>query len=246
MKGAPSKGLRAWAMALLLSLVLWNLPFGGVLLYPFKLLASWLHELSHAVAMVATGVGARGLALYPDTSGMAYADRAAGPLAQPIISAAGYMGTPLLGAALLMFTRNGPRARLALSGLAVALALSAWLLMDASFGWHACWAIAAGLAMIATLAPGHWQLAAVQFLAAQACIQALLDLRVLFLPLRVVNGKPAAVSDAHAMAEATFGTTERWAVWTWAGLWLGWALLVCYLAVRSAAKRATATEASAP
>ena len=39
--------LRTLAIALLASLLLWNLPFGGVLLYPFKLLATWLHELSH-------------------------------------------------------------------------------------------------------------------------------------------------------------------------------------------------------
>lgn len=243
MKGAPSKSLHAWAMALLLSLLLWNLPFGGVVLYPFKLLASWLHELSHAVAMAATGVGARGLALYPDTSGMAYAETVAGPLAQPVISAAGYMGTPLLGAALLVLTHDGRRARVALGGMALALALSAALLMEPSFGRHACWAIALALAATALLAPGGWPLAAVQFLAAQACIQALLDLRVLFRPLRVVDGKASAISDAHAMAAATFGTTERWAVWTWAGLWLGWALLVCYLAVRTAARRAAVARA---
>jgi hypothetical protein len=40
--------LRTLAFALLASLLLWNLPFGGVLLYPFKLLATWLHELSTA------------------------------------------------------------------------------------------------------------------------------------------------------------------------------------------------------
>lgn len=240
MKGAPVRGLRAWAVALLASLLLWNLPFGGVVLYPFKLLASWLHELSHAVAMVATGVGARGIALYPDTSGIAYADGAAGALAQPVISAAGYMGTPLVGAALLVFTQSGRRARFALGGLALALALSAALLMDPAFGRPACGAIALALAATAALAPSGWQMAAVQFLAAQACIQALLDLRVLFRPLRVVDGKATAISDAHAMAAATFGTTERWAVWTWAGLWLGWALLICYLAVRSAARRAAA------
>ena len=26
---------------------LWNLPYGGIALYPFKLLATWLHEMSH-------------------------------------------------------------------------------------------------------------------------------------------------------------------------------------------------------
>ncbi len=38
--------LRTLALALLASLLLWNLPFGGVLLYPFKLLATWLHDLA--------------------------------------------------------------------------------------------------------------------------------------------------------------------------------------------------------
>ena len=47
---------RALAIALLASLVLWNLPFGGFLLYPFKLLATWMHELSHGI-VIRTGFG---------------------------------------------------------------------------------------------------------------------------------------------------------------------------------------------
>ena len=42
---------RALVIALLASLVLWNLPFGGLVLYPFKLFATWLHELSHGLSI---------------------------------------------------------------------------------------------------------------------------------------------------------------------------------------------------
>jgi hypothetical protein len=58
-KKADPVELRTLAVALLASLLLWNLPFGGVLLYPFKLLATWLHELSHGLAMMITGTVTR-------------------------------------------------------------------------------------------------------------------------------------------------------------------------------------------
>src|SRR5262245_55911325 len=70
--------LRTLAFALLASLLLWNLPFGGVLLYPFKLLATWLHELSHGLAMILTGVGFDHVTIYRDTSGIASGSSEAG------------------------------------------------------------------------------------------------------------------------------------------------------------------------
>jgi hypothetical protein len=76
MSGRPATQgheLRTLALALLGSLLLWNLPSGGVLLYPFKLLATWLHELSHGIAMVLAGAGFDRIVLYRDTSGLAYA-----------------------------------------------------------------------------------------------------------------------------------------------------------------------------
>jgi hypothetical protein len=99
--------LRTLAIALLASLLLWNLPFGGVLLYPFKLLATWLHELSHGLAMLVTGTGVDSVDIYRDTSGLARSSGPQGPIARPIIAAAGYMGTSLWGAVMLVVTPNG-------------------------------------------------------------------------------------------------------------------------------------------
>ena len=102
MRDAERRELRTLAVALLASLLVWNVPFGGIALYPFKLLATWMHELSHGIAMLLTGAGFDHILIYRDTSGLAYARSTAGPIGSAIIAAAGYMGTPVWGGVLLV------------------------------------------------------------------------------------------------------------------------------------------------
>jgi hypothetical protein len=45
------------------------------------------------------------------------------------------------------------------------------------------------------------------------------------------------MSDAHNMAMLTFGSTDTWAVWTWALTWLVWSIAVLFVAVRISAAR---------
>lgn len=243
--GADSTELRTLAVALLASLLLWNLPFGGVLLYPFKLLATWVHELSHGIAMLLTGTGFDRVVIYRDTSGLAYAYDPAGPIASPIIAAAGYMGTPLWGAALLVITPTPQSARFALGALAAMLVGSAIVVVDAKdmFGPLAVGGMGVAVAFAATVLPPRWRLATAHFIAAQSCVNALLDIRVLLRPSQVVNGQITGASDAHNMALSTFGTAETWAVWTWAGIWLAWSLAVLFVALRFSGSRALANVA---
>lgn len=230
--------LRTLALALLASLVLWNLPFGGVLLYPFKLFATWLHELSHGLAMVVTGAGFDHVRIYRDTSGLAYAQTAIGAFGSAIIAAAGYMGTPLWGALLLVITPDAARARRAMLVLAALLLGTAVTVVGDSFGAWATAAIGGAIAVAAIVLPSRWRLLVAHFIAAQACVNALLDIRVLLRPSQVVDGQVAGASDAHNMAAATFGTTATWAVWTWAIAWLLWSLAVLFVALRVSASRA--------
>jgi hypothetical protein len=234
--------LRTVAFALLASLLLWNLPFGGLLLYPFKLLATWLHEGSHGLAMVTCGIGFEHMHIYRDTSGLAYGSSEAGRVGSALIAAAGYMGTPLWGAVLLVVTPNARLARWALLLLALLLVVTAATVIGMPYGdpfgpW-AVGAIGAACAAAALLAPGRWRLAIAHFVAAQSCVNAILDIRVLLRPSQVVGGRIAGASDAHNMAEATFGTTATWAVWTWAIVWLLWSLAVLYIALRLSGSRA--------
>jgi hypothetical protein len=224
--------LRTLALALLASLLLWNLPFGGVLLYPFKLLATWLHELSHGITMILTGAGFDEVLIYRDTSGLAYAHYRIDDSGSAVIAAAGYMGTPLWGALLLVVTPTARAARWAMLVLAALMTLSAILFVGNDFGVWAVSGMAAAFAVAAIALPPRWRVATAHFVAAQACVNALLDIRVLFRPMQVVNGEIADNSDAHNMAKATFDTAETWAVWTWAVVWLVWSLVVLFVALK--------------
>lgn len=242
---------RTLALALLASLLLWNLPFGGVLSYPFKLLATWLHELSHGLAMMATGAGFDSVVIYRDTSGLAYPKSSSGALATAIIAGAGYMGTALWGALLLAATPTARAARTALLVLAALLVLSAFTVVaipddGEPFGPYAIGIMGGVIAIAAVALPRRWRITFAHFIAAQACVNALLDIRVLLRPNQVVNGvSTGVISDAGNMARATFGTTESWGVTFWAIAWLVWSIAVLYAAFRLSGSRSSQPAAPA-
>lgn len=238
--------LRTLAIALLASLLLWNLPKGGYVLYPFKLLATWLHEMSHGLVMTLSGTGFEYILVYRDTSGLAYASTKMGGWSLPLIAAAGYMGTPLWGALLLRITPTPQRARIALAVLGGMMTISAFTFVavddgNDAFGPWAIGVMGAAILVAAFVVPARLRRTLAHFLAAQACINALLDIRVLLRPSQVVGGMSAMTSDATSMAGSTFGTTADWAVWTWAAIWLAWSLAVLYVALRFSGSPASAS-----
>jgi hypothetical protein len=137
------------------------------------------------------------------------------------------MGTPIFGAAILVLGQIHRGARPILMVLGVLLALSAALCVRNQFGVIAVTAIAAALLAIGLLAGERIARFLVNFVAAQACINALLDIRVLFRSDLVVDGRVMGASDAHNMARATFGTPDLWAA-----LWLLWSLALLFAALR--------------
>jgi Peptidase M50B-like len=233
--GAPASSppaVRALGLALVVSLALWQLPFGGFLLYPFKLLATWMHELSHGLVMMATGAGFDRMEVYRDGSGLAYWVHGVGPVRGALIAAAGYMGTPVFGVALLVAGQTVRGARWALAAMGALLLACVLLVVANQFGQVSLAATGAVVVAVAVLVPGRWAVLGAHFVAAQACVNAVLDIRVLFRPVMVVDGHVAGGSDASRMALATFGTDASWAIWLWASLWLAWSLALLFVALR--------------
>jgi hypothetical protein len=229
--------LRTLALALIASLLLWNLPFGGLVLYPFKILATWFHEMSHGVLMITTGAELDRVVIYRDTSGLSYAVYAVSAPGTAAIAAAGYMGTALWGAVLLVATPTAKTARWALIAIAVLMMVTVVFAIvptpeEGRFGQWAIAGIAIALAVCALVLPPRWRVFGAHFIAAQSCINALLDIRVLLRPMQAVNGMLTGTSDATAMADNTFGTRHPWAVWFWAIVWLAWSLAVLFVALR--------------
>jgi hypothetical protein len=237
--------LRGLGLAVLASLVLLQLPFGGLVLYPFKVLGTWLHEISHGIVMFMTGVGFDRMDVYPDGSGLAFADGTAGPIGKALIAAAGYMGTPLWGVVLLWVGQDERGARRALAVVSLLLGATAALFIANRFGQASIGATALVVCGAALFLPDRWIVLLCNFIAAQACIGAVVDIRVLYRPFLVVDGQERG-SDAHQMAEATFGTSEPWAIWVWASTWLVWSLAILFVALVVARRRAHRLAAPAP
>jgi hypothetical protein len=154
-----------------------------------------------------------------------------------LIAAAGYMGTPMWGVALLWLGQNDRHARIALAVIGVLLGLTSVAFIANSFGQVAIGTTGLVIAGAGLFFPGRAAAYLCNFVAAQACVGALVDIRVLYRPFLVVDGQQRG-SDAHQMADATFGTTDRWAIWLWATIWLIWALALLFVAIRLASRRA--------
>ena len=228
---------RALGLALVVSLILWQVPYGGFLLYPFKIIATWIHELSHGIVMMISGAGFDRMEVYRDGSGLSFAAGATDRVRRALIAPAGYMGTPLFGAALLVAGQSARGARRSLAVVGGAIALCAIVVVSNPFGQAVLGATGAVVLALALVAPARWAIGGAMLLAAQMCVNAVLDIRVLYRPVMVVDGKIAGGSDAHNMAESTFGTVDSWGVWFWATVWLAWSLVLLYLAVRVVRRR---------
>ena len=213
--------------ALLLTFVLSNIPYGYVALYPFKIFATWVHESCHALVMLITGAGVDSLGIFPDTSGLAMPSRGVNSAAQVAISSAGYMGTAAFGALFLWLGRTERGTRWVLTLLGALMALSAAFAVRNAFGLAAVLGGATTLLLIARFASERIATFLLNFLAAQSCINAVLDIRILYGRNLFVDGQPRSQSDADTVAGIVGGPPALWAT-----LWLIWSFVLFFLALR--------------
>lgn len=108
--------------------VLWQTE--SILLYPFRLLVTYVHEMGHGLAAVITGGEFISFHVYPDGSGIAFTDGGS----RHLILLSGYVGTALFGSLLLFAANRVRRVRLVTTACGAFFALSA-LLFGGTGGW---------------------------------------------------------------------------------------------------------------
>ncbi len=203
-----------------ISLVLSFIPFAGLIVYPFKLFVTFIHEGGHALATLGTLGSVERIAIHPDTSGVTLS-LGGMPI---IISSAGYLTSTLFGAALLLICRNGARAKAAL-GVIAALILGVTIIwVKGLFGLVIGIGLVAVLIFFAAAANPKVAHFFLSFLAVQCCLNALYDLKTLFL-LSAITGQ---ASDAVNMQRLTFVPAIVWAV-----LWLGLSVVVLWMTLKT-------------
>ncbi len=198
-----------------LGLVFWDSP----LLTPVKLLVVMGHESGHALATLLVGGQVQRVVLSADQSGACLSALPPGAWPTIFVYSAGYVGSAVAGAVLLILAFRFRLARGVLAAYALWLAAMAVLVAGSGFTVGFCLGMAAVLAAAARWLPMLGVRFLVLFLAAFTGLYALFDLRDDLWNATVRAHSDAALLAAHTPIPALL----------WAGLWsllsvaiLGW------------------------
>ena len=195
-------------------IVLW-LFWPSIWVYPLKIFVVFLHELSHAIAGIATGGTVQRIVLDPYEGGATYVR---GGNAFVLLSA-GYLGSLLWGLALLLVARTQPRiARHVILALAIVFLVVSALFVRNIFGF--LFGLFFGLALLiaARKLPNGGIIVLLTTLGLTSALYAVFDIR------DDILNRPDAASDAHMLSQMTGIPTVAWGFF-----WGGLALLFCFL-----------------
>lgn len=163
--------LRVFGAAVALSVVLGFVPGGGYVIYPFRLFATWAHEMGHGVGAILTGNDFDRLELYRDLGGVAFVGGADG-VSQVIVSSLGLVGPAILGALVMIAGSRPSSARYVLGALTAAVVISLVFFVRNAFGFVFMTAIAVVFALAARFASPLIRVALTQLVAVQLALSA--------------------------------------------------------------------------
>ncbi len=200
-----------WALifaAIAILIVKSFVPFGGTLLYPFTLLATWVHEMGHGLTALALGGGFDSLDVYGDASGLAFTRIEPG-WRSAIVSAGGLVGPPLAGASILAIARGPRRARVVLFAMSAAIAISAVVWVRSLTGWIALPVVALAIGLVALRGGASSRMIAAHFVGVIFALDTVSRIDYCFTPEARIGGQTRP-SDVAGMATGLGGP---WLVW---------------------------------
>jgi len=213
---------REWRLirAILVIVVLMNVPYGRYVLYPFSIFSTWVHEMCHGIAAIMMGGNITKLMIYPDGSGLAYYTYPGGTLRRAFITSGGYSGTATVGGILLLFRRTKRGPRMGICGLAATMLLSCAFFVRNGFGIAFLTAMGLVLIVLGLKLPSQRLRDLFVLLAATCSLNVITSIHNLFGNDCYINGEPS-YTDAHTMSEKVFLP-----YWFWASVWMIYALFM--------------------
>lgn len=207
-------------------LILMNFQTGRYVLYPFKIFATYVHELCHGTAAILMGGRIGYLHIFKDGSGLCSYAVANSSFKRAFVASAGYTGTAFWGGILLLFRRTtlGPTVGTITIGVAILLSCLLWI--RNTFG------IVVMCIEGVFLVIGGWFLPAIfldhlyAFLALTCSMNALLDIKNLYGSDQGYVGGELMNTDAHTVAEY-WGNDYRF----WATLWFIFAIVMTLIGI---------------
>lgn len=236
-KNAPSekkatamdfKKALALVAACVIGLFLWESP----VLYPLKILTTIFHELGHALAAKLCGFEVLKIVIHQDGSGYCQHLTDRNLFKDVFVASAGYLGSTVMGAALLFWCLRVKNAGKQILGfLAVVLIAVCIIWTRSAFGWMSSIALALALGLCARFLPESVNQHIALFLSAFVGLYSVYDIRLLVTRTPV----PGAVADTEALERLTLIPAPVWAV-----LWLAFSALVLFAAIYKGFQRPSA------
>lgn len=203
----------------LLIVVAWQVPWLNLVVYPFRLFGTFVHELSHGLAAILTGGRFHRFAVETDLSGVAWS---AGGI-RVIVSSAGYLGSAIAGGILILVYQRLLSSRVLLILMGAALAILCVLFVRNLFG------IASGLGLASLLLLAGFKLSSSwrDLLLMTLALQLILDGYNSLFTVLSLSTDSATHTDAHTMAQLTLVPAIIWVL-----IWMSLSTLVLYYVLR--------------
>lgn len=164
--------------------VLWQIPGGKIILYPLTLLSTWYHEMAHGLMAVVLGGNFKKLEIFANGSGLArYEYRGSlflGPIGKVLVSAAGPMGPPIVGAGFILASLNVQISQQILIILGSFMLVSVLIWVRTGIGILVISLLGLIILGIGLEASSQVQVFIIQFLGVQACISTFRDFNYVF------------------------------------------------------------------
>lgn len=214
-------------IAAVITVVLFNVPYGQYISYPFLILGTWFHEMGHGLMALLWGGDFFHLEMFSNGSGFAritYGGRISGAF----VSAAGLMSPPIIGAILIMAGRTQKGSKIAMGVLGAALLLSVVIFVRSIFGVVAVGLWGAIIMACAFKLPHSYKPFIVQFLGIQAWASAFVSLDYMFSD----NAGSLGISDTQAIANLLILP-----YWFWGGAIALFAIFMLLVSLKVAFKK---------
>jgi Peptidase M50B-like len=220
-------GLTWLIAAAIATAVLWQVPGGDYILYPFTILATWFHEMGHGLMAMLLGGQFDKLEIFGNGAGVASFRMPSswGAIGPALVAAAGPMGPPIAGSALILASRSFKIGSLSLKILGGFLLLSTLIWVRSPFGLVAIPLLGLLILTIAFKTPQKLQGFAIQFLGVQACVSTYHQLDYLF----SYSAGPLGLSDTAQIQQRLFLP-----YWFWGGLMALASILILVQSLRVA------------
>ncbi|URR36318.1 M50 family metallopeptidase [Thermosynechococcus sp. HN-54] len=170
------------AIAALIAIILWQIPLGNYLLYPFTILATWFHEMGHGLTAVLLGGYFRELVIYPSGSGFARygGEVLLGNLGHGLVAIGGPLGPAIAGSLFIFSSRSHGATDFCLKALGIMMLASVLLWVRSLFGIVFIASIGVAILLVAYQGNRWLKGIAIQFLGVQACISTFQQVNYLF------------------------------------------------------------------